>query len=331
MRIIQFVKKDGERAVGIVEGESIRILSQVRTSYDLFNKFILDNKSVENSIAELASSSSEKYADIIEENRLLVPLDHPDPYHSWITGTGLTHLGSAASRNSMHARLNDPNATITDSMKMFQMGVENGKMKDNQPASQPEWFYKGNGLIAVHPGHSITSPSFAMDGGEEPEIAGIYIINASGNPERIGFALGNEFSDHKMEKINYLYLAHSKLRSCSYGPELLIGNLPSHIEGQSRIIRNNSIVWEKQFLTGEDNMSHNIANLEHHHFKYELFRQPGDVHIHFFGTSLLSFVDNIQTEAGDTFEIESEVFGKPLRNSLVIRQANGKKYEISTN
>ncbi len=96
-----------------------------------------------------------------------------------------------------------------------------------------------------------------------------------------------------MEKINYLYLAHSKLRQCSYGPEILLGELPPAVNGISKVTRNNNVIWEKQFLTGEENMSHNIANLEHHHFKYNLFRQPGDVHVHFFGTSVLSFLDNI--------------------------------------
>jgi hypothetical protein len=177
-------------------------------------------------------------------------------------------------------------------------------------------FYKGNGLMAVPPGSWLPSPAFALDGGEEPEVAGLYLISKAGNPVRVGFALGNEFSDHQMERINYLYLAHSKLRHCSYGPELLIGELPAHVSGKSRIIRNNAVLWEKEFLTGEDNMSHNIANLEHHHFKYPLFRQPGDVHVHFFGTSVLSFSDNIRTQDGDIFEIEADVFGKPLRNIL---------------
>ena len=64
-------------------------------------------------------------------------------------------------------------------------------------------------------------------------------------------------------------------------------------------------------------MSHNIANLEYHHFKYDLFRQPGDVHVHFFGTSVLSFSDQIETQEGDVFEIEADAFGKPLRNNLI--------------
>jgi hypothetical protein len=63
-------------------------------------------------------------------------------------------------------------------------------------------------------------------------------------------------------------------------------------------------------------MSHTLANLEHHHFKYGLFRRPGDVHVHYFGTATLSFSDGVQTQIGDTFEIEAEPFGMPLRNTL---------------
>ena len=43
-------------------------------------------------------------------------------------------------------------------------------------------------------------------------MAGIYVIGDDGTPFRVGFALANEFSDHVTERINYLYLAHSKLR-----------------------------------------------------------------------------------------------------------------------
>lgn len=64
-------------------------------------------------------------------------------------------------------------------------------------------------------------------------------------------------------------------------------------------------------------MSHSIANLEHHHFKYALFRRPGDIHVHFFGTATLSFSEGIATRPGDVFEIEAAPFGLPLRNRLV--------------
>jgi hypothetical protein len=317
MRLIQFTNSDNERKTGIVEDFNIHVLDTVSSVYELFEYAEEQNTGMEESAMQLRSNQSEDYDKIISEQRLLLPLTHPDPYHTWVTGTGLTHLGSAVSRNKMHEAIQS-GQTLTDSMKMFRMGEENGKMLNGIPASQPEWFYKGNGLITVAPGQPISSPSFALDGGEEHELAGLYIINKKGQPVRIGFSLGNEFSDHVMEKINYLYLAHSKLRQCSYGPEILLGELPPAVNGISKVIRNNNVIWEKQFLTGEANMSHNIANLEHHHFKYKLFRQPGDVHVHFFGTSVLSFLDNITTAHGDVFEISAPLFGKPLQNALDI-------------
>lgn len=205
-------------------------------------------------------------------------------------------------------------------MKMFRMGLDAGKPTAGQAGVQPEWFYKGNGTMAVAPGAALLSPAFAEDAGEEPEIAGIYVIGDDRQPFRVGFALSNEFSDHVTERVNYLYLAHSKLRNASFGPEILIGDLPADIRGTSRILRDGKELWQKPFLSGETNMSHSIANLEHHHFKYALFRRPGDVHVHMFGTATLSFADGIRTEGGDVFEIEAPEFGLPLRNPLEIEQ-----------
>jgi hypothetical protein len=250
---------------------------------------------------------------------LLSPINHPDPAHLHLTGTGLTHLGSAATRDSMHKKLGaEGEEQLTDSMKMFRMGLEGGKPAEGKPGVQPEWFYKGNGTMAVAPGAPLVSPAFAADAGEEPEIAGIYVIGDDGQPFRVGFTLSNEFSDHVTERVNYLYLAHSKLRNASFGPEILIGDLPADIRGTSRILRDGKVLWEKPFLSGETNMSHSIANLEHHHFKYSAFRQPGDVHVHMFGTATLSFADGITTKANDVFEIEAKDFGLPLRNPIEI-------------
>jgi hypothetical protein len=204
---------------------------------------------------------------------------------------------------------------------MFKLGLESGKPGKGKEGVQPEWFYKGDGSTLVAPGGDLQSPAFALDGGEEPEIVGVYLIDPQGQPRRLGYALGNEFSDHVTERQNYLYLAHSKLRASSFGPELLTGDLPADVQGVSRIRRAKAVLWEKPFLSGEQNMSHSIANLEAHHFKYSLFRRPGDVHVHFFGTATLSFSDGIACEKGDVFEIEAEAFGLPLRNRLTIAKA----------
>jgi hypothetical protein len=182
--------------------------------------------------------------------------------------------------------------------------------------AQPEWFYKGDGDIVVAPEQALPVPAFADDAGEEPELVGLYVNAPDGTPQRVGFAIGNEFSDHVTERANYLWLAHSKLRACSFGPELLLGELPPHLEGESRIVRDGEVIWRKPFLTGEQNMAHTIANLEHHHFKYSQFRRPGDLQVHYFGTATLSFADGVKTVEGDRFEIELPAFGRALRNPL---------------
>ncbi|WP_346015444.1 AraD1 family protein [Sphingomonas sp. GC_Shp_1] len=248
---------------------------------------------------------------------LLAPIDHADEAHLLLTGTGLTHLGSAEGRDKMH-RSAAENPAPTDSMKMFLLGVEGGKPSQAGQGVQPEWFYKGDGSQLVDPGEALRSPAFALDAGEEPEIAGIYLIGEDGNPVRLGFALANEFSDHVTERGNYLWLAHSKLRNASLGAELLVGELPADVRGTSRIVRDGATVWEKPFLSGEANMSHSVDNLEHHHFKYDLFRRPGDVHVHFFGTATLSFAEGFATQEGDVFEIEAAPFRLPVRNPIAV-------------
>ena len=250
----------------------------------------------------------------VAEGRVLPPIDHPDPAHCLLTGTGLTHLGSAEGRDKMHKAAAAGQAT--DSMRMFLMGVEGGKPASAGDGVQPEWFYKGDGSCLVAPGAALPRPAFALDAGEEPEIAGIYVNGPDGTPYRLGFAIGNEFSDHVTERQNYLWLAHSKLRAASLGPELLTGPLPADVRGSSRIERDGRILWEKPFASGEQNMSHAIGNLEHHHFKYALFRRPGDVHIHFFGTATLSVSDGIQTRDGDIFVIQAAPFRLSLRNPV---------------
>lgn len=319
MRLIQFISQDQQRAVALVLSHSqVQPLKETHSVYELAKAAIASKASLADLIAQRLGEERLSYESIVAQGRLLAPFDHPDPAHLYVTGTGLTHLGSADTRAKMHAQAGNKEAALTDSMKMFKMGLEGGKPAEGQPGVQPEWFYKGDGSILVAPGQALTSPAFALDGGEEPEIAGFYINDEQGQPWRIGFALGNEFSDHVTERQNYLYLAHSKLRPCAVGPELLVGELPRDIRGYSRILRDGAVLWEKPFLSGEDNMSHSIANLEDHHFKYPVFNRPGDAHLHFFGTATLSFGDGIETQAGDIFEIGAPDFGRPLQNPLAI-------------
>jgi hypothetical protein len=83
-------------------------------------------------------------------------------------------------------------------------------------------------------------------------------------------------------------------------------------------LRNGAPIWQKDIRTGEDNMCHSLANLEHHHFKFAGHRQPGMLHVHFLGADALSFGENIRLTAGDTTEVSFAGFGRPLINTIAV-------------
>ena len=321
MLLVQYKTEAGQRRAGVLEQDTIKVIDGYPSTYALAQQAVRGKTALAALAASSVGSDTESFEQVAKAGRLLSPLDHEDPAHCYVTGTGLTHLGSADTRDAMHKKIGGDVEALSDSMKMFRMGVEGGKPLDGACGVQPEWFYKGDGSVVRASGQGLPMPDFALDGGEEPEIAGLYVIGDDGQPYRLGFAIGNEFSDHITERQNYLYLAHSKLRNCGIGPALLVGELPAHIAGTSRIYdADGKVRWEKAFVSGEQNMSHSIANLEYHHFKYGLFNRPGDVHIHFFGTATLSFADSICVAAGETFEIEAPAFGPALRNRLCIEE-----------
>jgi hypothetical protein len=323
MRLIQFIDNAQTPRVGEVDagGATVRALSGAQSIYALAQQALASGQSLATLISESPRHATFDYAQLLADGRVLTPLQHPDPAHCLVTGTGLTHTGSAAARDAMHqqeAKHQAEEEALTDSMRVFRWGVEGGWPEGGHPGAQPEWFYKGNGHMVAAPGAPLSSPGFALDAGEEPELVGLYMVDETGTPRRLGFAIGNEFSDHVTERQNYLYLAHSKLRQCAVGPELWIGPLPDDLRGSSRIRRQGKIIWEKSFLTGEANMCHSLDNLEYHHFKYAAHRRPGDVHLHFMGTATLSFADGIRVEPGDEFEIDLPAMGAPLRNTLQV-------------
>ena len=322
MRLVQFRAAGNGSAVAVVDGKSLRTLNEVTSVNELVHKALAEGGGLIAAAERRLSEHVLDYTRIEREGRLLPPVTLPDPSRLRVTGTGLTHIGSAQARDNMHVENQEQEAASegpqSDSMKMFKLGLAAGKPAAGQIGAMPEWFYKGDGDCLVASGAAITMPAFALAAGEEPEIAGVYIIDDKGAPWRIGFTLANDFSDHLTEEKNYMYIAHSKLRECPLGPELLVGELPADVRGESRLLRAGKVVWRGVFASGESNMSYSIANLEHHHFKYPAFRRPGDVHVHLFGCPVLSFAEGIRTQDGDVFEIEIPAFGRPLRNTLAV-------------
>ncbi len=330
MRLIQFIDERYGRRVALVE-EPVITLLDASSSYEVFSELINNNKSL-SWINELRTDETIRYDEVYhskDARRMLPPVDCPgQPMMCILSGTGLTHKASAENRNKMHE--GQTKNELTDSMKMYLLGEEGGKPAANTIGAQPEWFYKGNGSSLKAHGESLTVPSFGDDGGEEPEIAGVYMITNDGRPFRLGFAQANEFSDHVMERKNYLYLAPSKLRECSIGPELVLDKEFDSIPGEVSIIRNGKTHWSKQIVTGEDAITHSLANLEHHHFKYPQHRIPGQLHIHFFGASAFSFGEKIQLMSGDEMKISFKDMGRPLINPLKIDDSTPKITSVNT-
>jgi len=313
LQLIQFKSPEGPR-VGRINGDEVEVLDAGGGMYGLASRAIESGRTLAALVGECRVVSTIGIAELEGEGRLLPPVLHPEPARFHICGTGLTHLGSAEARAKMHESTQA--AALTDTMRLFQSGLKDGRPAAGKLGVTCEWFYKGNQDWLVPSGQPLPSPAFALDAGEEPEIVGLYIIDGAGNPRRIGFALGNEFTDHVLEKENYLYLGHAKLRNCSIGAELLVGDLPAHVRGRSVIRRGSEVLWDREFLSGEDNMSHTLANIEGHHFKYAGFRRPGDLHALFFGTATASFSASIRLEDGDEMEISAEPFRLPLKNRI---------------
>ena len=320
MLLVQLTHRDHGRLVALVDEPNLVLLSGPTSVYDLARL------ALERHVSLAAIAESSRTADALpydpihagaSEWRLLPAFDHPtDPAHCLVAGTGLTHRASADNRDRMHEAA--AKGQLTDSMRMYLSGVDGGRPAAGAVGVQPEWFYKGTGANLRAHGEPLEQPAFADDAGEEPEVAAAYIIDDAGQPWRLGFAAGNEFADHVMERKNYLYLAHSKLRECAIGPELSLDETFTALTGQVTIRRDGATLWTHAIQSGEEHMAHTLANLEHHHFKYAAHRIPGQAHIHYFGAAAFSFGAQVQLAAGDIMEVAWPALGRPLQNALSI-------------
>jgi hypothetical protein len=331
LRIVQFVSQDGSRRVGVVDGDSVADVTssnpKITSVYDAAQLAFESKRSLEDVLSQATNGARRiSYASLLaapvggSTSYLISPVAHADPHRVLVSGTGLTHTGSMQSRNQMHTKsATESKEPQSDSAKMFQMGLDGGKPEPGKRGVSPEWFYKGNGTAIKGPGETLELPAFALDGGEEPELAACYMIDPEGTPRRLGFSLGNEWSDHETERINYLYLAPSKLRECAVGPELVTDFNFKELKLTCTVTRNGKTIYDSGTLfTGENYMSHTLANCEDHHFKYPQHRVPGDAHVHFFGTSKLSFSGRDWKFApGDEIKIESPGFSQPLKNTVI--------------
>ena len=202
----------------VADRDRVDELAGVVSTLDLAREADATGRALLDLVAACDRAARVDYQALVDERRLLPPIDHPDPAHLVISGTGLNphRQRHGARRHARRIRLRRDDADdegVTDSIRMFRLGLRGGKPPAGTIGVAPEWFYKGDGTIVIPPEQELPLPGFAGDGGEEAEAVAVYLIGRDGRPRRVGFALGNEFADHVIERQNYLYLAHSKLRA----------------------------------------------------------------------------------------------------------------------
>ncbi|HTU66358.1 MAG TPA: hypothetical protein VMF52_10425, partial [Steroidobacteraceae bacterium] len=121
MRLLQFSSDSGRPRVGYVAptGEAVGCVGDFGSMYDLALSAIAAGESLDAHAARALGAADLPYARLRAESRILPPLSHPDPARCLVSGTGLTHYGSAATRDSMHKKLAAATESLSDSMQMF--------------------------------------------------------------------------------------------------------------------------------------------------------------------------------------------------------------------
>jgi hypothetical protein len=103
-RLIQ-IRRGEVRRVASVEEPQLRLLDGCCSIYELANLALAKGSKLSEAVGQRAAGDRLDYDPIYRgqsEWRILPPIDHPDePARCLLSGTGLTHLGSARNRQSM--------------------------------------------------------------------------------------------------------------------------------------------------------------------------------------------------------------------------------------
>ncbi len=104
LRLLQLeLAGQGRIVAALRQDRSAVRLDGVDSTYELANAALAEGISLEEAARRRMTADAVDVSGASPASRLLPPIDHPDPAHLYLTGTGLTHLGSAESRDKMHA------------------------------------------------------------------------------------------------------------------------------------------------------------------------------------------------------------------------------------
>src|SRR5438270_13924103 len=162
-RLIQ-LQKAKTRRVALVREPKLRLLApEVSSIYALVSAAMEEDVALSEAARRNTTDEQIDYDAIYAGNsdwKILPAIDHPEPARCLVSGTGLTHLGSARDRQAMHTV---KEAELTDSMKMFAWGQESGRPAAHAIGIAPEWFYKGYGTSVRSHDQPLLVPTYAED------------------------------------------------------------------------------------------------------------------------------------------------------------------------
>lgn len=113
MFLSQLALPGGVRAVACRTGDAARLVPGAGTVRDLAPAALAAGGGLAAETAARGTGEAVDLPQALDRGRLPVPIDHPDPAHMHLTGTGPTHPGPAAARDVMH-QATDAEA-VTDS------------------------------------------------------------------------------------------------------------------------------------------------------------------------------------------------------------------------
>lgn len=315
MNVVQFIWHDQQYIGNISPNRRIRLFNKPYSFLDVVKMALKKEQTLSQYIAENLSNVYLDIVDIASPSFTFKAISHRHPMSTWVGGTGLTHKNRAVIRKHME-NLDAKNESLSDSEKIYMAGVHDGKKQLSQEGARPEWFFKGHAEQIVTSGEPLPIPSHDIGGGEEAELVGVYYVDENKHIHRLGFCLGNEFSDHTLERENHFYISQCKLRAFALSSEIMIGELPTNVQLTSCIYRDEQLLWQAQIATGQDNMIHSYGNIESHVFRHAQFLTPDTLYYHFMGTSHISYVDGVCMQNNDIVKIESDYFMFPLINQI---------------
>src|SRR4051794_15136828 len=127
LRLVQLSGTEGRR-VAVVEEPDLILLNSVSSVVELVEQALEQRISISALVKQYLSNQRLAYDAVYNANsswRLLPAIDVPGhPERVLVSGTGLTHIGSARDRQNMHLNTVVPEQeeAMTDSMRMFEWG-----------------------------------------------------------------------------------------------------------------------------------------------------------------------------------------------------------------